>query len=166
MHPELLNNPTFLRYYSRWQADPTSAAFVGVADFLRQYRLYDDALRVCETGLQRNPELVSARLVLSRIHLERGEHDEAAVQLTWIIARQPQHREALRLLGSLGLPPPVAPPVASPAAVPPTWATVTMARLYEQQGHPDQAAMIYRVILDREPDNAEARDGLQLLQRV
>lgn len=166
MHPDLLNNPTFLRYYSRWQADPTSAAFVGVADFLRQYRLYDDALRVCETGLQRNPELVSARLVLARIHLERGEKDKGAAQLTWIIARQPQHREALRLLDTLDVSPAIAPNVSPQSPVPLPWATVTMAHLYEQQGYPDQAAMIYREILDRDPNNPEAQEGLRSLGHV
>lgn len=43
------------------------------------------------------------------------------------------------------------------AAVP---ATLTMAHLFEEQGHDEQAAAIYRQILEQEPDNLEARSAL------
>lgn len=178
MHPDLLNNPTFLRYYSRWQANPSSAAFVGVADFFREYRLYDDALRVCQAGLQQNPELVSGRLVLARIYLELRQPAEAAVQLQLILDRMPEHPEAERLFRQTGVEPrprgpastiPAVSTTASsqpdPSVYPPlpSWATLTMARLYQRQGHIDQAAHIYRRILDREPGNREAQEGLQSL---
>ncbi|MFA6956152.1 MAG: tetratricopeptide repeat protein [Thermoanaerobaculia bacterium] len=45
----------------------------------------------------------------------------------------------------------------SSAAMP---ATLTMAQLYESQGHDEQAAEIYRQILDHAPDNAEAKSAL------
>lgn len=39
-------------------------------------------------------------------------------------------------------------------------ATLTMAQLYESQGHDAQAAELYRQILEQEPDNVEARSAL------
>ena len=38
------------------------------------------------------------------------------------------------------------------------------ARLYEKQGHSDQAALMYRQVLAVDPDNAEARQGVQVVQ--
>ncbi|MBI2212771.1 MAG: tetratricopeptide repeat protein [Acidobacteria bacterium] len=39
-------------------------------------------------------------------------------------------------------------------------ATLTMAQLFESQGHDAQAAELYRQVLELHPDNAEARDAL------
>lgn len=46
----------------------------------------------------------------------------------------------------------------SPSA--PIPATITMARLYESQGHEAQAAQLYRQILEEKPDHEEARVAL------
>jgi hypothetical protein len=45
----------------------------------------------------------------------------------------------------------------SPVPIP---ATMTMAHLYESQGHEEQAAELYKQILDEHPDHAEARLAL------
>ncbi len=46
---------------------------------------------------------------------------------------------------------------ASAAPIP---ATMTMAQLYESQGHDEQAAKLYRQILEEHPDNDDARNAL------
>lgn len=177
MHPDLLNNATFLRYYARWQADPTSAAFVGVADYFREYRLYDDALRVCTAGLQQNPDLLSGHLVLARIYIDLQRRPEAEAELHWVLTRAPHHPDARRWLAQIGgVPPSLESPAVPEGAitadtpaksaeptVPSDWATMTMARLYERQGHRDQAAAIYRQILRNDPTNAEAQQRLDAL---
>jgi hypothetical protein len=38
--------------------------------------------------------------------------------------------------------------------------TVTLARLYAQQGHWEQAAVMYRALLQEEPDREELRQAL------
>lgn len=59
-------------------------------------------------------------------------------------------------------PAPVPPsPVAPDAAGRPT---VTLGRLYLRQGHRDEAAAIFREVLERDPANAEARSELDALE--
>jgi hypothetical protein len=41
-----------------------------------------------------------------------------------------------------------------------TQGTVTLARLYAQQGHWEQAAVMYRALLQEEPDREELRQAL------
>lgn len=55
------------------------------------------------------------------------------------------------------------PPAEEPSAAPETRgrATVTLGRLYLRQGHLGEAESIFREVLEREPDNTEARRGLQ-----
>jgi tetratricopeptide (TPR) repeat protein len=48
----------------------------------------------------------------------------------------------------------------SPLPAPPPVATATLAELYARQGLPESAAEVYRAVLDREPDNARARERL------
>jgi len=61
-------------------------------------------------------------------------------------------------------PPPavLAPEPAAASASGPA-ATLTLAELYLRQGHRGEAERIYREVLRREPDNAQAREGLAAL---
>jgi len=44
--------------------------------------------------------------------------------------------------------------------------TISLARLYEKQGHIDDAIRVYERILEREPDNGEALEELKRLKRL
>src|SRR6185503_13670129 len=62
-------------------------------------------------------------------------------------------------------PEPAAPPEPdrpAPSSVAAPEATVTLGELYRRQGHLGEAAEIFNAVLDREPDNAAAQDGLAL----
>ncbi len=54
-------------------------------------------------------------------------------------------------------------PEAAPPPEAPGRATVTLGRLYLRQGHLGEAAAIFHEVLARDPDNAEARRGLEEL---
>jgi thioredoxin-like negative regulator of GroEL len=60
-------------------------------------------------------------------------------------------------------PPAVAPAAAAAAATAGTAATVTLAELYLRQGHTEEAERIFGDIVQREPGNAAAREGLARL---
>jgi tetratricopeptide (TPR) repeat protein len=60
-------------------------------------------------------------------------------------------------------PEPIAPEPPAPAVTAGPDATVTLAELYQRQGHRGEAERIYREVLRREPDNAQAREGLAAL---
>lgn len=57
-------------------------------------------------------------------------------------------------------PPPAAPPAAAQEPTEEGRPTVTLGRLYLRQGHHREAGEIFREVLEREPDNEEARRGL------
>lgn len=59
----------------------------------------------------------------------------------------------------------VASPAVTGAAVEPA-ATVTLGRLYLEQGHIDEAARIFREVLSKVPDNGSAREGLARTQAL
>lgn len=159
MHPDLLNNSHFLRYYNLWQEDPSSIVFAPIAEYLLSYGLIDEALKVCLTGLQYHPQLVSGHLILAKIYLRQKKWDEVRKETQIVLNLVPNHEKAVELQNSLEQPPP--PPVLKKAA---SWETVTMAKIYAAQGHVDQAAEVYQTILSREPHNEEAKRGLSELQ--
>jgi thioredoxin-like negative regulator of GroEL len=60
-------------------------------------------------------------------------------------------------------PPAPAPSEPPPPPPPSSAATVTLAELYLRQGHTEEAQQIFGEIVEREPDNAAAREGLARL---
>ena len=52
------------------------------------------------------------------------------------------------------------PPEVGTPPMPAEWQTVTMAKIYAGQGHMEKAREIYQAILEREPNNEDARQGL------
>jgi tetratricopeptide (TPR) repeat protein len=203
MHPELLNNPTFLRYNEMWQRDPKSLVFAPLADFFCQYKLYADARKVCEAGVKHNPNSVLAHFSLAKAYLSTREWHAARHEAQWVIARVSKHQGALDVLrqvdrhqvpvrhmivqpdasapqghaprndglikviekaGGSSLPTPKAPGKILRKPIP--WQTVTMAKIYSQQGLYFKARTTYKAILSRDPHNAEAQAGLATLERT
>jgi hypothetical protein len=177
MHPDLLNNSLFLRYYKQWQDNPSSVVFAPIAEYLLMYRMVDDAFKVCREGLKHHPSLVSGRLAMSKIHIARGNWEEAEAELAQVLSVVPQNPTAQRLLEEVRAfrreeratePPQHAAPLGTEHEtaehpVPPSWETVTMAGIFASQGHHDRARAIYRTILERDPENEAARRGMATL---
>lgn len=193
MHPELLNNPTFLRYNEMWQCDPGSLAFAPLADFFCSHKLYADARRVCEAGVKHHPHSVLAHYSLAKAYLFTREWHAARHEAQWVLSRVSNHPGALEVLQQVDrhqvparhmiVQPEVAKVMersggSSPIAVveiantakmtgqkPIPWQTITMAKIYSQQGLYFKARTIYRAILSRDPQNNEAKAGLTTLER-
>lgn len=161
MHPELLNNSLFLRYYNQWQQDPTSIVFAPIAEYFLSYGLTDDAIRVCLAGLHHHPDLVSGRLSLAKAYLRKKEFAKAKGELQRVLNLVPNQSKALELFNQLSQQEP-APTRPEPEAT--RWQTVTMAKIYTAQGHRDQARQVYQAILAKDPQNQEAIQGLQQLE--
>lgn len=238
MHPDLLNNPTFLRYHETWQRDPKSVVFAPLADFFVQHKLYADARKVCEVAVRHHPDSVLAHYSLAKAYLSTREWHSARHEAQWVIARVVNHQGALDVLQQVeqhqvpvrhmmvqpslkSEPAPAPAGVAAPApmetiakvmeqsggsvspsvipatlpdsgngqresssekqlldprlkvkpaagvtAKPIPWQTVTMAKIYSQQGLYFKARTIYKTILSRDPQNAEAQAGLATLERI
>lgn len=185
MHPELLNNSLFLRYYKKWQENPDSIVFASIAEFLMDYGMVEDAFKVCREGLKRSPAFASGHIMMAKIHKYRGNWEEADDELRSALALAPDNQKAWALLEEvLALKngeEPVrdtllrraqtenAPAIMSGTKenetydVPDLWRTVTMADIFASQGHVDQAKMIYNSILETDPSNEAARRGMERL---
>lgn len=160
MHPELLNNSLFLRYYQQWQQDPTSIVFVPVAEYFLSYGLTEEALRVLQAGLAHHPDLISARLCLAKLYVRTKEFPRAKAELQRVLAIVPSQAKAIELMelverGSV---------IPEPESKPASWQTMTMAKIYAAQGHREQARQVYQAILARDPQNEEAIQGLSQLE--
>lgn len=162
MHPDLLNNSLFLRYYNQWQQDPTSILFAPIAEFLIRYNRVDDAIRVCMEGLNHHPDFVSGRLVLAKGLIQKKEYARAKQELKKILDQIPAQPKALELMNATETR-----PVADTAATskePASWETITMGKIYQSQGLLDRAREVFLSILARDPHNNEAKTRLAQLE--
>lgn len=182
MHPELLNNSLFLKYYNIWRKDPGSITFVPLAEYLLHYQRNEDAIKVCLEGIQHNPQFVSGRITLAKGYIKVGDFKKAKEQLLLILNQVANHQQALELMreleeknanspiehSHLTQPTPSindqpADTSAKSTRSQASWETLTMGRILEEQGHKEQARQVYQNILAREPNNQEAQSRLNAL---
>lgn len=103
MHPELLNNSLFLRYYNQWREHPESIVFVSVAEFFLMHDCIDEAVKVCHEGLKFNPDAVLGRLILAKVHIKQGEFEGARKELGRVLDIVPTHSRAQYLLEQIDM---------------------------------------------------------------
>ena len=82
----------------RLETDSGSRLFVQLAEEYRRMGRLDEALGVLEKGLQEHPGYVSAQVALARVRLDRGEAPAASTVLEGVVARDPTHLVAAKLL--------------------------------------------------------------------
>jgi hypothetical protein len=85
----------------RVQLDPASIAFAALAEEYRRDGRYEEAVAVCQSGLQRHPAYLSARVTLGRALLELGRYDEAREQLEHVLRSAPENLAAIRGLAEI-----------------------------------------------------------------
>jgi Tfp pilus assembly protein PilF len=172
MHPELLNNSLFLKYYKQWQDDPSSVVFTSIADFFLKYGMLDAAFKVCQEGLKIHPDLVSGRIVMAKIHVTRGNWAEAEGELQKALAISPQNQLAKNMMIEIDAL--ISKEVDATKSEQnsrlqavshddTSWHTLTMADIFAKQGHNEKAKEIYLSVLSRDPDNEAARKGIESL---
>ncbi len=191
--------------------DPSSTAFVPLAEAYRQIGLLDDALEATKLGTRMLPhfspgfatmgrvlgqmgrideamssyakslsidrQCQAALVGLARLHLIRGERDQARKILCEAAVFHPDDNKISDMLIALDLPRPWSeikliseskPSVISTkmpleeqgTPIP----TATLAEIYVKQGLLDKAITVYAEILRHNPDNSTARERLVQLQ--
>jgi tetratricopeptide (TPR) repeat protein len=99
----------------RLEKDPSSRLFAQLAEELRKEGQLEEAIAVCRTGLQKNPNYPSARITLGRALIDSGDAAAARVELETVLQGAPDNILARKLLdeclASMGLQPAAAPPV-------------------------------------------------------
>ncbi len=82
----------------RWEREPSSRLFLQLADEHRKLGQTLEAVTVLEKGLEHRPNDLSALVALGRCRLELDQVNEAAAALETVIARDPTHIVANKLL--------------------------------------------------------------------
>ena len=94
-------NPRIEELRRRVDKDPASIAFAQLAEELRRAGDFDEAIRVCRTGLEQHPAYLSARVTLGRALLETGLYDEAQTELEEVVRSAPDNLAAIRALADI-----------------------------------------------------------------
>jgi tetratricopeptide (TPR) repeat protein len=159
--------------------DPTSQAFVYLAEAFFERKMYGEAIETCVNGLRLTPHNLRARVVLGLSYLQTDQLDRAETELLKAKEMLEINAVAYNALADLydkkGAPEQAAwyrtlfqrlhPPETDAEGVEPAAqgepepeeeeepevATVTMAELYVQQGQLEKAAAVYRRILETAP---------------
>ena len=84
-------------------AHPDGLVFPHLADAYRRAGRYAQAESVLDAGLRRHSEYSSAHVVLGRLRLDQGKHDEAERAFRRVLELDPQNQVALEALGRVSL---------------------------------------------------------------
>ncbi len=94
-------NPRIEELRRRVQKDPASIAFAQLAEEFRRAGEYEEAVRVCRTGLATHPSYLSARVTLGRALIELEQYDEAQTELDYVLRSAPENLAAIRGLAEI-----------------------------------------------------------------
>jgi predicted regulator of Ras-like GTPase activity (Roadblock/LC7/MglB family) len=81
--------------------DPSSQLFASLADFYRENGLLSEAIEICRSGLENNPDNLEGRLVLAKCFFAARNFSSAREQVTRVLTIQPENTAAKKLLGEI-----------------------------------------------------------------
>jgi tetratricopeptide (TPR) repeat protein len=155
-----------------------SPGFSAMGRILGQMGRIDEAMAAYAKALSIDRQSQAALVGLARLHLIRGERDQARRILTQAKDSHPGDDKISDMLKALDLPRPweqikQAPQVKEPTAPKETALdqadepipTATLAEIYVKQGLTDKAIKIYNEILDKNPDNSDVQERILQLQK-
>jgi tetratricopeptide (TPR) repeat protein len=93
--------PSIEKLIKKLEKEPNPLIYLQLAEEYRRERLYQEALKTCQDGLQRHPNYWSARVSMGRIHYETGEREKAREELEKVIKAVPDNLLANKLLGDI-----------------------------------------------------------------
>jgi tetratricopeptide (TPR) repeat protein len=125
------------KYEARLASEPRSRVFAQLADAYRKAGRLDEAIRSCRSGLRDHPTYASARMVLGRALVEKGQLQEAEKELGIVLELSPGNVVAHRLLGDLAA----------------------------AQGKRDEARERYETVLQLTPLDREVQEALARLKQ-
>lgn len=122
-----LDSDLLAAYEKRWQEDNSSIVFFPLAEAYRKTGQTEQAIRLCQIGLDKHPNYMGARVVLARALLERKQTEEAKSELETVVQNIPYNLLASKLL----------------------------AKIYIQEGELAKAVSRYRIIAGFYPEDRE-----------
>jgi tetratricopeptide (TPR) repeat protein len=131
------DHPRIEELRRRVQKDPASIAFAQLAEEYRRSGDFEEAVRVCRTGLAKHPSYLSARVTLGRALIELEQYDEAKTELDYVLKSAPENLAAIRGL----------------------------AEIYQRRGELDEALKQYRTALSIAKHDPDIEQSLQDITR-
>ena len=95
------NNPRIDDLRRRVQKDPASIAFAQLAEEFRRGGQFQEAVDVCNAGLEIHPTYLSARVTLGRAFIELNKLDEAQSELEQVLKGARENLAAIRGLAEI-----------------------------------------------------------------
>ena len=181
MIPDISDNPTFLRYDQILRVNPSSIVFAPLAEMLILHKCCEEAITVCKKGLEQNPDLISGRVALARAYVGVLNYQRAKEEAEIVLKSYPDHSEADEILkvsenhlsGNKSaekenfIKTTAAKDDFAISRLNPVkdgrWYTPTMAEIYASQGNVEMAKKIYKGLLEKNPGDTRAREGLDKL---
>lgn len=90
-------NPEEKNLISRYEAEPSGAIVIGVADLLRKRGYVDESLILLEEGISKFSNFTALRVALAREYFQRGLLKACQEQLSASLSRNPDNLLALRI---------------------------------------------------------------------
>ena len=87
----------------RWLESPTPQLSIQLAEHYRRRDRRDQAVEILEEVLQKNPEHLGVRVALGRYRIEMAEPEQASREFEIVVAKDPIHLVANKLLVGLHL---------------------------------------------------------------
>jgi tetratricopeptide (TPR) repeat protein len=131
------DNPRIEELQRRVHKDPASIAFAQLAEEYRRAGNYEEAVRVCRTGLAKHPSYLSARVTLGRALIELEQYEEAQTELDYVLKSAPENLAAIRGL----------------------------AEIHQRRGELDQALKQYRMALGIAKHDPDIEQSVQDISR-
>jgi|GEM_PF-1366679 predicted regulator of Ras-like GTPase activity (Roadblock/LC7/MglB family) len=78
--------------------DPSSQLFSNLADFYRENGLVPEAIAMCQSGLESQPDNLQGRVVLAKCYLATKEFERARAEAVKVLSAQSENAEAKRIL--------------------------------------------------------------------
>lgn len=87
--------------FERYRQAPESFVFVPLADACRKMGRIDEALEICEGGIQRHPEYPSGHVVKGKCLFDKGDRDGARDVFERVLMLDENNLVALKYLGTI-----------------------------------------------------------------
>ncbi|HEY7676482.1 MAG TPA: tetratricopeptide repeat protein, partial [Candidatus Methylomirabilis sp.] len=135
MMDDLQASEAIQHYEALLARDPGSRAFAQLADAYHRQGRYAEAIAVCDSGLQRYPAFVGARMTLARALADSGDVARAEAEFRRVLEQTPDNIPAHRALGDL----------------------------LRRQGRPPEALAVYEALHDFIPFDQEITELVEAL---
>lgn len=91
--------PQFREQLRRLQQDPSSRVFAPLAESYRRLGRLDEAIEICQRGLEHHPDFHGGRVALAKCYLDKHRYQDAQKELEKVVHLAPENLLAQRLLG-------------------------------------------------------------------